>query len=213
MGVSLCKGGIMAMNPEWCVPLETWEAYFSRWIGEPNPQELLDFNIFFDFRSVAGDSGLTDTLRKTIARLLLENPSFFLLLARDALAKKLPPHFSGGIIRDVLRTGVTTLDLKDAMAPLVAFSRLYALRHGVGATNTLDRLAALREMNVLKPSTADDLVEAYAFLMQLRLARADTATVDLRSLTHTEVVTLRHALAQLALVHKKIGFDFPGSAL
>jgi PAS domain S-box-containing protein len=211
MGVPLCKGGVMAMNPSWCVPLETWEAYFSRWILEPNPQELLDFNIFFDFRCVAGDARLTESLRATIARLLHGNPPFFLHLARDAMQKRLPPHLSGGILRDVLKTGFTTLDLKDAMAPLVAFSRLYALRHGVMATNTFERLSALREMNVLKASTADDILEAYAFLMQLRLARADT--VDLRSLTHTEEITLRHALAQLSLAHKKIAFDFPGSAL
>jgi PAS domain S-box-containing protein len=200
MGVPLCKGGVMAMNPSWCVPLETWEAYFSRWILEPNPQELLDFNIFFDFRCVAGDARLTDSLRTAIARLLHGNPPFFLHLARDAVQKKLPR-----------RSGLTTLDLKEAMAPLVAFSRLYALRHGVTATNTFERLSALREMNVLKPSTADDILEAYAFLMQLRLSHADT--FDLRGLTHSEEITLRHALAQLSLVQKKIGFDFPGSAL
>jgi PAS domain S-box-containing protein len=210
-GIPLCKGGVMAMNPSWCAALETWEGYFSRWILEPNPRELLDFNIFFDFRCVAGDARLTDGLRAGIARLLQDSPPFFLHLARDALQKKLPPHISGGILRDVLRAGVTTLDLKEAMAPLAAFARLYALRHGVAATNTFERIAALREMNVLKPSTADDILEAYGFLMQLRLSRSDT--LDLRGLTHTEEVTLRHALAQPGLVHRKIGFDFPGSAL
>jgi PAS domain S-box-containing protein len=213
MGVPLCKGGVMALNPQWCVPLETWEEYFARWIGEPNPREILDFEIFFDSRSVAGDPGLADALHGTVARLLRDNEAFFMFLARDVVSKKLPPHLSGGILRDVIRTGSTTLDIKDALAPLVAFARLYALRHGVAATNTLDRLAALREMNVLKPSTADDLMEACAFLMHLRLAHAGAPTVDLRVLTHTEEVTLRYALSQLSLVHKKIGFDFPGSAL
>ena len=211
MGIPLCKGGVMAMNPSWCVPLDAWEGYFSRWILEPNPQEILDFNIFFDFRCVAGDARLTDSLRATVARLLQGNPPFFLHLARETVQKKLPPIFRGASCGTCCGRGLTTLDLKDAMAPLVAFSRLYALRHGVTATNTFERLSALREMNVLKASTADDILEAYAFLMQLRLARADT--VDLRSLTHTEEITLRHALAQLTLVHKKIGFDFPGSAL
>ncbi|HTO23389.1 MAG TPA: putative nucleotidyltransferase substrate binding domain-containing protein, partial [Spirochaetia bacterium] len=175
--------------------------------------ELLDFEIFFDSRSVAGDAGLAAGLHGTVARLLRETPTFFIHLAHDVVSKKLPPHLSGGILRDVIRTGSTTLDLKDAMAPIVAFSRLYSLRHGVAATNTFDRLAALREMNVLKPSTADDLVDAYSFLMRLRLSHAAGSTVELKGLTRTEEVTLRQALAQLPLIHRKIGFDFPGSAL
>jgi PAS domain S-box-containing protein len=207
MGVPLCPGGVMAMNPAWCVPLETWEKYFTRWILEPDPQELLDFNIFFDFRPVAGDTRLADSLRAAVGRLLQGNPPFFLFLARDALQKKLPPNPSGGI----LRAGVTTLDVKDAMAPLAAFARLYALRAGVSATNTLERLSALRGMNALKPATADDITDAYTFLLGLRLSRGDT--VDLRTLPHAEVVSLRHALAQPALVHRKIAFDFPGSAV
>jgi CBS domain-containing protein len=138
------------------------------------------------------------------------NPPFFLHLARDLLQKKLPSHLAGGILRDVLRTGLPTLDVKEAVAPLVAFARLFALRHGVTATNTFERLAQLREMSALKPSTADDVMDAYGFLMSLRLSRGDS--VDPRALTNAEVVALRHALAQLALVHRTIGFEFPGTA-
>ena len=205
MGVPFCKGGIMARNPAWCVPLAEWEAYFVRWIREPEPQELLDLNIFFDFRCVAGAQALADGLRQFVSSLLAETPSFFVHLARDLLRKKLPAHLP--------KSGTAVLNVKDAMAPLVAFARLYALRHGVTATNTFARVEALREGNVLKPSTAEDLLEAWTFLVELRMRTGAHPFIGLRDLARGEEPRLRHALAQLPLVHRTIGYDFPGSAL
>ena len=73
----------------------TWEGYFSRWIRQPEPRELLDFNIFFDLRLLAGEPALVERLRARIARLLADNPPFFLHLARDALAAAPPLACAG----------------------------------------------------------------------------------------------------------------------
>jgi hypothetical protein len=37
-------------------------------------------------------------------------------------------------------------------------------------------------------------------------------SVDLRLLTHLEVTTLKQAFSQVAVIQKKIEFDFPGAA-
>jgi CBS domain-containing protein len=205
MGVPFCKGGIMARNPAWCAPGPAWQGYFEQWIREPEPEQLLDCNVFFDFRCIAGDPALAEDLRAFVGGLLDETPAFFLHLAGDLLRKKLPPHQP--------RPGQTELDVKDAMAPIVGFARLYALRHGIRATNTLQRLEALREKGVLKPSSAEDIVEAWMFLLGLRMKLTAGTSVDIRALGRTEEAALRHSLAELSLIHKKIAFDFPGAAL
>ena len=63
MGVHPCVGRMMASNPRWCAPLSEWEGMFGRWIAEPEPRELLDFQVFFDFRAVHGDKPLAARLR------------------------------------------------------------------------------------------------------------------------------------------------------
>jgi PAS domain S-box-containing protein len=207
MGVPLCRGGVMARNPSWCVPLDAWAGYFTRWIREPEPERLLDFNIFFDLRCLAGERSLAGRLRAHIVELLADNPPFFLHCARDALGRRLPA---------LRRAGGERLDLKEAMSPVVGFARLYALRHGVPATNTLDRLEGLRERGVLAPASYEEIAAAYAFLMELRLRgglEGSGRVVDTGSLPPEEEARLQQALTVLPLLHRRISFDFLGSAL
>lgn len=66
-GYPLCKGGVMAMNPRWCLSLDEWRAAFWQWIDRGDPQSLLASAIFFDFRSLWGEEGLAVRLRDDIA--------------------------------------------------------------------------------------------------------------------------------------------------
>ena len=62
IGYAFCKGNIMAKNQKWCQPLSVWKGYFSGWITTPEPQNLLDATVFFDFRTVFGDEIITENL-------------------------------------------------------------------------------------------------------------------------------------------------------
>ena len=53
--------------------------------------------------------------------------------------------------------------------PMVSFPRLYALRHQINQTHTLERIEALTERNIILPANRDEIAAAYDFLMQLRL--------------------------------------------
>lgn len=44
-GFPLCKGNIMASNPDLCLTLEEWEERFARWVRMPEPQALLNATI------------------------------------------------------------------------------------------------------------------------------------------------------------------------
>ena len=66
-GYPLCRGGIMAGNPAWCLPYGEWAALFEGWIDRGDPQSLLSANVFFDFRALAGDTSLAARLREHLA--------------------------------------------------------------------------------------------------------------------------------------------------
>jgi len=205
LGVPPCPGGVMACNPSWCASLPEWEDHFTRWVRLPEAQELLDFNIFFDLRAAGGNGELVQRLRGPIAGLLAENPPFFLLHARDALQRRLPALPKSG-----------PLALKQAIAPLVSFARNNALRHGVAATNTWERLEELRGQGVLDGRLFRELTRSYTLLLRLRLAaqlEGRGNLVEPAALPEQEQALLKESLAQSGRLAKRISFDFLGSAL
>mgnify|MGYP000915414708 FL=1 len=169
-GFPLCKGNIMASNPELCLTLEEWEERFARWIRTPEPQALLNATIFFDFRPLYGKFHLAHRLRLYLLRQAQGNPLFLRMLAQNALTV-MPPL---GLIRDFV-TGVDpehpgTIDLKKDGARLFTdAARVFALAHQVEATNTVTRLK--RAGSLMNISTEDlaASIEGFNFLQLLRL--------------------------------------------
>jgi CBS domain-containing protein len=218
-GYSLCRGQVMATNPRWRADLPGWQNYFSAWIHNAEPQELLEFSIFFDFRPVFGNADLAYQLRQHIHSILDEQPAFFPHLAQNALLFKPPTRLPGKFYLSggVEHTG--QINLKDAMMPVVNFARLYALQHHISQTNTLSRLDALVEKNALAPASRDEIAAAYEFLMKLRLQRqlnaAQTGSpldniLQPAKIGHLEDVLLQQAFTQISAVQKKISYDFLG---
>jgi CBS domain-containing protein len=219
-GYPYCQGNVMAKNSKWCQPLGVWKQYFEDWIRTAEPPQLLEFSIFFDFRTVCGDAKLADELRRHVHAAIAQSPAFFPHFAQNALQFKPPIRVFGRILAGT-EGGEQggTLNLKDAMMPIVNFARLYSLRHEIENTNTVDRLAALVERQVLTESSHDETTAAYDILMRLRLEQQVHAlatgqqlgnTIALRRVGHIDATLLNQSLAQIAAVQKKISYDFLG---
>jgi len=219
-GYPLCRGQVMASNPRWCRSLPDWISSFDEWVHKSEPQEIIDISVFFDFRTVYGDAELTHELRRTIHAALQDEPAFFHHFAQNALMFKPPFRLLGNIY---LSGGATEhageINLKDAMMPMVSFARLYALRHQINQTHTLERIEALSERNLILPSSRDEIVAAYDFLMQLRLqnqlaaiqsGRTPQNIIHPNKLGYIQQELLKQAFAQIAAVQKKVSYDFLG---
>jgi PAS domain S-box-containing protein len=219
-GYMLCRGKVMASNPRWCRSLPDWIGGFDTWLHKSEPQEITDLSIFFDFRTVYGDADLTHELRRTIHASLRNQPAFFHLFAQNALLFKPPFRLLGNIY---LSGGATEhageINLKDAMMPMVSFARLYALRHQINQTHTLERIEALAERNIILSSSRDEIAVAYDFLMELRLqtqlaalqaGRPPQNVIHPGKLGHIQRELLKQAFAQIAAVQKKVSYDFLG---
>lgn len=210
----------MARNPKWNQPLSRWKQYFNRWIGKPDSQELLKFNIFFDFRCLFGEARLVNDLQRHIDEIIKENLPFFFHMAKNILQYKVPIGLFGQIVTDTSGGNPNTLNIKEALMPVVNFARLYALQNHIKDANTVDRLHALLKAGILKKNTYEELIHAYDFLMLLRyrhqaLAISENRKADnfinLKNLTHIELAMLKQVFSHIAIVQKKIEFDFPGA--
>jgi len=212
IGAPWCPGGVMAKNEAWCAPLDTWERKFASWIASPEGVEMLSLNMGFDFRPVYGDTDLAAQLRKKVGSLLTDAPAFFTHLASEALRRRTTFPQTGNFFQGGM--GEAEVDLKELASQFVLYTRLYALRDGIGETNTWSRIRALADSGAFGRGLAVDCMEAYGFVSRLRIEhQADGPKLSLKSLRARDEAGLKEAFAQAALIQKKIGFDFPGAAL
>ncbi|HET7824872.1 MAG TPA: DUF294 nucleotidyltransferase-like domain-containing protein [Anaeromyxobacter sp.] len=169
-GFPLCKGGIMAGNPQWCLRLPEWRRTFSRWIDEPEAQAVLHANIFFDLRAIHGNEGLAEQLRDWLLPRAADHPLFLRLMAEDAVRFE-PPL---GMVRDFAYDGSKehprTVDLKVRGSRLfVDAARVLALKHEVAPTSTAERLRELAGPANLGAEAVAALVDGFHFIHLMRL--------------------------------------------
>ena len=207
IGYEFCKGKIMAQNPDWCQPLSKWKEYFRDWVGNSDPESILDTSIFFDLRHVYGDRAMVDELRSDILRHTESNNVFLSNLALSVSRTK-SVSFS---------EKQEHIDLKKAMMPVVGFARLYALKNNVNETNTVYRLKHIMNAGNINKNFIREVIKAYEFLMFLRY-RHQTACImsnnnpdnmiKTESLTNIEKAALKTALTDLSELFVQLGLDF-----
>lgn len=168
-GFPLCKGEIMAGNPRWCLSLNEWKDRFANWIGQPQPEALLNASIFFDLRPLYGDARLAERLREWLLRSTGSNPLFLRMMAENALQCQ-PPL---GLIRDFTfddpQRYPHTIELKMyGSRPFVDAARILALANGIAHTNTAQRLTAVAA-TMQFGDDAQAMVDAFWFVQSLRL--------------------------------------------
>lgn len=217
-GYPFCRGSIMARSPKWCAPLSVWRQTVQSWILHPEPQHVLESAIFLDFRAVHGSEELARSLRRYVHETLRTTPAFLPFLAHD-LVRFQPP--ATGLRRRLRpwKQKAYLLDLKAAVLPLSGMARIYALRHGLDETHTLDRLEALARQSLITEGNLRETAMAYEHLLQLRLrhqaeclreARPLDNTIDCRQLTRLEQTQVDQAIRRIQAIRRKVSYDFLG---
>ena len=169
-GYPLCKGDIMAMNPQWRLPLREWQEQFLDWIGNPNPQTLLNASIFFDLAGVYGNLDLADSLNRLIRENASGAQSFLACLAQNAIQRKPPLGFFRQFALEPDGENVNTFNIKrKGTAPISDLVRVHALACGSGSKNTLERLEDINMTNLLPEGAMADLQDAMQFISMVRI--------------------------------------------
>jgi PAS domain S-box-containing protein len=218
-GYARCTGGMMASNPEWRRTLSDWNTTFRRWIRGQEPEDLLRSKVLFDFRCAYGSRPLAERLREDLNQGLAAEERFLGQLAQDVLRVTPPLGVFGTIQLSRTDDGRKALDLKGAMAPITDFARIYALRHGLDLTNTLERLDALARIGAIPRQTAEEAMQTYSPLMQIRIEHQVAALVAGRrpdnlvepgELSLMEKRVLKESFHQIRDLQTRLSYDFIG---
>jgi len=220
-GYPLCKGNVMAGNPQCCLTPAEWAARFERWIAQGSPSHLLEASIYFDLRPIAGNTALAQPLRERVVAAAAATPRFMKQMAENALRNAVPLNWRGAIVtRD--EGEQRWLDLKlQASMPFVDAARLYALAHGVAATGTRARLEAAASAMQVEARELRHWCESFEFVQMLRL-RAQIAApagaaagraahpnrIDIASLSDIDRRVLKAALGAARSLQQRMELDY-----
>jgi PAS domain S-box-containing protein len=219
VGYNYCHGNFMAGNPEWCLPLGKWKELYSNWVNNSDPQSLLDVSIFFDFRSVYGESKLATELREHINNITRDKAAFYYHLSQTVTRFKPPVGLFGQILGEHDSPDSNLVDIKKILMPVTGFARIYATKTGIAVTNTLERLENLRGTEGLTDDFIDETVQAYNMLMTSRLSQQAKQlmegedplnTIDVNQLTDIGKSTLKKVLSLINELNIKLKSDFKG---
>ncbi|MBL8518681.1 MAG: CBS domain-containing protein [Betaproteobacteria bacterium] len=217
-GFPLCTGDIMAKNPRWCLTEAEWRALFADWMRSSSPDALLNAAIFFDFRPLAGDFTLADGLRTWLNEHARHQTGFLRQMAVNALQAR-PPL---GVIRDFVPDDSDhpgSIDLKRYGArPFIDAARIFALAHGVSATNTAERLRIAGPRMRLGEEEVASAIDGFHFVQMLRLKSSDPEEaetgglppnrVDPERLSALDRRILKEALRQARKLQSRLELDY-----
>jgi len=177
-GYPLCDGKVMVNNPDWRGRLKEWRYRVSKWVNSPDPQNVLNSTIFFDFTTLVGDPNLSHDLRLLVNEEIRRFPLFLLHMMNFDIKHKVPIGLLGRFSLEKGGEKDGKISLKaGGLVFIVDCIRLFALENELQELPTLERLKELVRLNVFTPDTAEHIRAAFEALVFLRL-RNEIELVD-----------------------------------
>jgi DNA polymerase-3 subunit epsilon/CBS domain-containing protein len=168
VGIPFCKGGVMSSNAAWRMSRARWLETIGRWIHRQRPEDLLNVDIFFDAVPVHGAIQLAEDLLDHAYEVGRRTPTFIMLLSQNARGARVPLT----LFRKLRTDSNGRIDLKmHGLFPLVAGARLLAIKHGIRARATPERLQGLVDANLINGSEGTSLIEAHRTILTAMLAQ------------------------------------------
>lgn len=215
-GFELCRGDIMAGNPNLCLSVKEWRDRFQRWMLTPDPEALLNATIFFDFRPLYGQDELVDDLHNWLLPQPPEYGLFLRAMAVEALTCSPSLGWFGKFSYDGGNRYPHTIDMKKhGTRPFVDAARIWALQYGVWTTNTAERLRAVGPK--MRRSAADTAasVEAFELIQRIRIQRQlaggeydEVNRVNPSDLNSTQRMMVKEAFKQAKMLQLRLRQEF-----
>lgn len=170
IGFPSCPGGIMAKNSEWRRSLSDWTTTVKEWVRQPTPENILNYSMFSDLRTVYGDFGLERELKHSVVGVIQQHQVFLAHMANNVLRFKPPINFLGGF--KVQRKGENAgkMDIKMfGLFPLTEGIKVLALEAGILDGGTNEKIGKLMERDILPRDQLADVEASFNFFVSVRL--------------------------------------------
>jgi CBS domain-containing protein len=169
-GLAACDKGVLASKPLFARPVEGWLEFVGKMLADPDQEKALIFvSVIVEGRAVWD----ADVAATPIARELERARDHEYLLRRMAifaLAHQPPTGFFRDFVVEPGGEHKGTLDIKKGgLVPVVDLARWAAMRAGLTAASTGERLDAAERAGSLQPADVATLRIAFDLFTQLRM--------------------------------------------
>lgn len=206
-GLARCSGGFTA--DQWSYDLPQWVTLLRASVRDPEPQAVIDTEVFLDFRPLAGDLPVDELSAMIHAG--AESPH--LKHGMAVAATGFPPNLTvfGHLRGDIVESKRAGLNA------LVLLARLFALQAGSRALATRQRLADAGAAGVLSSNLVAELLDAHRMLTTLRLrsqllaldeGRVPDNRIDFTALDGSQRRDLERGLRAIRSAQKAAEFVF-----
>ncbi len=221
IGFPYCGGYVMATNPVWRKTRKQWRDQIRMWGRKRSTIAIQLSDIFFDFRGVYGETWMAEKLRRQVTKMAKSSPAFLGELNREVSQAGVALGWFGRFRTEKEKPEHRgEINLKHAgTLPLVSNVRLLCLRHGIAATATLNRIAALHDAGVFDKNEQDYLSGAFNHITHLLLRQqiADfTAGKKVGNHVHPDDLSEREkdilvdSLKAIDNLRKRVNAEFTG---
>ncbi len=166
-GYPLCNGGVMASNPRWLQPSEGWKRNWTHWNEELTLDSIRYLLIAWDMRPMYGEERLVREFKQWGLNQMKTGIS---RLASHGLHHPLPIGIFGRLFTPTHGENTGLFHLKEGgYYQLVSLVRLLSIDGSILESSTRSRITALAKVGYLSQGAADELEDALAFFLYLRL--------------------------------------------
>lgn len=172
VGIPRCPGNTMASNPQWQHSLTEWQQILGQWISVPEGENMVNFGMFQDFRTIHGDDSLESALHKFIYASTQRTKLFFPYVAKNIVRFPASLGMFSRIKVEHSGTNRGKVDLKKAgIFAITEGASLLALENNIDRGTTWDKLEMLGQLGVLSTKDCETISDAFTCLVNLRLQR------------------------------------------
>ena len=170
LGYPPCPGNIMVNNAEWRGTVPEWKERLHRWIYHPQKDTWMHLAAWLDAEVVTGDETLLEACHADLRQYAQHETQWLGWLA-NAIAQFDQNSTENSFWKQLLhRHTQARFDIKKGgIFQIVHGIRVLALEAGILSKNSFDRLHELQSRGILDREHSENLSEALAFLMKLRL--------------------------------------------
>lgn len=167
IGFPECPGDVMVTNPLWRDELEAYKNRIFEAVNKPTADGFLYLPILMDTKPIAGNFELCNDFKNYLASHLTSR--VLAQLAKASLSFETPLSLFNAFILGKNEHDCELDIKKGGIFAIVNGVRALAYENGMITTNTFAKLKEMANKEYLDRAFAEELIEAYNFLLEIRL--------------------------------------------
>ncbi|DAB28643.1 MAG: cyclic nucleotide-binding protein [Sulfurimonas sp. RIFOXYD12_FULL_33_39] len=187
LGFPKCSGDVMVSNEFWRRNFNSYKELIEKWTYDMSDESVQNLSIFLDAKCVAGDNSLLDELMRYLHVSFHSRDDVLAHIAKAVLNFETPLSlFSSFVLQ---KEHDNKLDLKKGgLFALIHGVRTLSLQYEIKATNTIERIKELNNLEIIDKTFATELIESFDTLSSIRLK----AMLEAKSLDESNYINPRN---------------------